>query len=147
MVCRPGTAGISRSSYPFFMADALYAMVRFGHQVIKRALLVAVGVDEKGYRHILGLTVAAKESENTWHKFSASLKKRWLRGVKSIISDKHEGLVSAADESFPSSSWQRCQVHFRRNVMSHVPPKRMKDVSEGIWTGPSMPRTARMQEL
>lgn len=123
---------LSESSYPFFLADALYVRVRFGHQVIKRALLVAVGIDERGYRHILGLTVAAKESEDTWYEFFSSLKQRGLRDVKFVISDKHEGLVSAADRSFPASSWQRCQVHFRRNVMSHVPPKRMKDVSEDM---------------
>ena len=130
MILRLGTAGISRSSYPFFLADALYVRVR--HQVIKRALLVAVGIDERGYRHILGLTVAAKESEDTWHEFFSSLKQRGLRDVKFVISDKHEGLVRAADRSFPASSWQRCQVHFRRNIMSHVPPKRMKDASEDM---------------
>jgi putative transposase len=123
---------LSERTYPFLMADALYLKVRFGHQVIKRALLVAVGVDEKGYRHILGLTVAAKESEDTWYEFFSSLKQRGLRDVRFVISDKHEGLVRAADRSFPATSWQRCQVHFRRNVMSHVPPKRMKDVSEDM---------------
>lgn len=123
---------LSESSYPFLLTDALYLRVRFGHQVIKRALLVAVGIDERGYRHILGLTVAAKESEDTWYEFFSSLRARGLNGVKFVISDKHEGLVSAADRSFPGSSWQRCQVHFRRNVMAHVPPKRMKDVSEDM---------------
>ncbi len=119
---------LSESSYPFLMTDALYVRVRFG----LRALLVAVGIDERGYRHILGLTVAAKESEDTWYEFFSSLKQRGLRDVRFVISDKHEGLVRAADRSFPATSWQRCQVHFRRNVMSHVPPKRMKDVSEDM---------------
>ena len=123
---------LSETEYPLLQVDALYVRVRSGHQVIKRALLVAVGLDEKGYRHILGLTVAAKESEETWHEFFTDLKQRGLRGVRFVISDKHEGLVSAADRSFPASSWQRCQVHFRRNVMAHVPPKRMKEVSEDL---------------
>ena len=67
---------LSESAYPFLLAAALYVYVRvrFGHQVIKRALLVAVGIDERGYRHILGLTVAAKESEDTWYEFFSSLR-------------------------------------------------------------------------
>lgn len=94
---------LSESAYPFLLAAALYVYVRvrFGHQVIKRALLVAVGIDERGYRHILGLTVAAKESEDTWYEFFSSLRERGLNGVKFVISDKHEGLVAAADRSFP----------------------------------------------
>lgn len=84
MICGPGTRRIfQKAPTPFLLADALCVRVRFGHQVIKRALLVAVGIDERGYRHILGLTVAAKESEDTWYEFFSSLKERGLSDVKS----------------------------------------------------------------
>jgi transposase-like protein len=123
---------LSEHSCPLLTVDALYIKVRSGRQVIKRAVLVAVGLDAEGHRSILGLTVAAKESEYSWTEFFKSLRDRGLRGVRFVISDKHEGLVSAADKNFPEASWHRCQVHFRRNVMSHVAPKRKKEVSEDL---------------
>lgn len=123
---------LSDTPCPVLLADALYVRVRSGHQVIKKALLTAVGVDKKGYRHILGLSVAAKESEATWGEFFSRLRERGLQGVRFVLSDKHEGLVAASDKAFPSGSWQRCQAHFRRNIMAHVPSARMKEVAEDL---------------
>ena len=92
-------------------------------------MLIAVGVDQDGYRHILGLCEGTKEDKASWSSFLRHLKQRGLSGVQLITSDKCLGLVESLGEFFPDAGWQRCTVHFMRNVMTAVPRSKMKAVA------------------
>lgn len=115
---RPLEAG-----YPFVMADAIYIKVREEHRIVSKAVLIAVGINPAGQKEILGFDVCGSETEGTWREFFTGLKDRGLSGVDMVISDAHKGLVKAARESFPESTWQRCQVHFLRSLMDATPKK------------------------
>jgi len=93
------------------------------------SILVAFGVNEDGYREILGAAEGAKEDKSGWGSFLESLKARGLQGVQLFISDKCMGLVESIAEYFPESAWQRCTVHFYRNVFTNVPNTKIKDVA------------------
>lgn len=109
--------------YPFIIADAIYLKVREDHRVKSKALYVAVGINNTGYKEIIGFEVYDSEKRNTWKEFFEGLKNRGLRGVDFVISDAHSGLVEAIKESFPGSTWQRCQAHFTRNIIDKCPKK------------------------
>jgi len=107
--------------YPYVWLDALYLKVRQNHRVVSLAVVVAVGVTHEGERTVLGFDVGASEEEAFWLEFLRSLIKRGLKGVRLVISDAHEGLKAAVNIVFAGSSWQRCRVHFVRNVLAHIP--------------------------
>lgn len=107
--------------YPYVWLDALYLKVRQNHRVVSLAVVVAVGVTHEGERTVLGFDVGASEEEAFWLEFLRSLIKRGLKGVQLVISDAHEGLKAAVNTVFVGSSWQRCRVHFVRNVLAHIP--------------------------
>ena len=107
--------------YPYMYLDALYVKVREGGRVVSKAALVAYGVAETGEREVLGVDVAAGEMESAWKSFLESLVSRGLRGVELVISDNHSGLRKAIRAVMNGSSWQRCTVHFMRNVLARVP--------------------------
>lgn len=107
--------------YPYVWLDALYLKVRQNHRVVSLAVVVAVGVTHAGERTVLGFDVGASEEEAFWLEFLRSLIKRGLKGVRLVISDAHEGLKAAVNTVFAGSSWQRCRVHFVRNVLAHIP--------------------------
>jgi len=92
-------------------------------------LLAAIGVDQEGYRRVLGVVEGHKEDKAGWLGFLKHLKKRGLTGVRLIISDACLGLAEAAGECFPEAAWQRCTVHFYRNVFSHVPRGKVREVA------------------
>ena len=106
--------------YPYLVVDARYEKVRQGPRVVSQGVLLVVGISEDGYREILGVWQADTESEATWSEVFAALKRRGLEGVRYVVSDAHEGLRSAVDRHFQGAVWQRCQVHFIRNVLSRV---------------------------
>ena len=93
------------------------------------SLLVAISVNADGYRQILGIVEGAKEDKAGWSGFLAHLKGRGLCGVELIVSDACMGLVESAAEYFPEARWQRCMVHFYRNVFSHVPAGKLREVA------------------
>jgi len=107
--------------YPYVWLDALYLKVRQNHRVVSPAVVVAVAVTNQGQRTILGFDVGGSEEEAFWLQFLRSLVKRGLKGVQLIISDAHEGLKAAVNKVFAGASWQRCRVHFVRNVLAHIP--------------------------
>jgi len=107
--------------YPYVWLDALYLKVRQNHRVVSLAVVVAVGVAHEGDRTILGFDVGASEEEAFWLQFLRNLVKRGLKGVQLVISDAHEGLKAAVSAVFAGTSWQRCRVHFVRNVLAHIP--------------------------
>lgn len=109
--------------YPFIIADAIYLKSREDHRVRSKALYVAVGINNTGHKEIIGFEVYDSEKRNTWKEFFEGLKSRGLRDVDFVISDAHSGLVEAIKESFPGSTWQRCQAHFTRNIIDKCPKK------------------------
>ena len=117
---------LSRQSYPFVIADAMYIKVRREGRVRSTAVLIAVGIGEDGYREVLGVETSIRESNESWSGFFGRLRQRGLAGIDYTVSDAHEGLVAALREYFPGSTWQRCQVHFMRNVLD-VTPKKHRD--------------------
>ncbi len=107
--------------YPYVWLDAIYLKVRQNGRIVSLAAVIAIGVCETGERHILGLALGAGESEPFWSEFLRSLVQRGLRGVQLVISDAHEGLKAAIDKVLTVATWQRCRVHFMRNLLAHVP--------------------------
>jgi putative transposase len=106
--------------YPYLVADARYEKVRHGGHIVSKGVLIVVGVSEEGEREILGTWVAHGETEASWSQAFEELKERGLRGVRYVVSDDDKGLRGALERNFPGVLWQRCQVHFVRNVLGHV---------------------------
>lgn len=92
-------------------------------------MLVAIGVTEDGYRQVLGIFECVKEDKSGWENFLRHLKKRGLSGIKLVISDACLGLIESVNEFYPDAKWQRCIVHFYRNVFSVVPRTKVKHVA------------------
>jgi putative transposase len=109
------------AQYPFIWLDALYLKVRHNHRIVSQALVIATGVRENGEREVLGFALGASEEEAFWLDFLRSLKRRGLTGVQLVTSDAHEGLKKALSQVLAGVSWQRCRVHFMRNLLAHVP--------------------------
>lgn len=108
-------------AYPYLWLDALYVKVREGGRTVSKAVLVAIGVAASGTREIVGVSVASGEMESCWKAFLEGLVKRGLSGVQLVISDAHTGLRKAIASVLTGSAWQRCSVHFLRNVLALLP--------------------------
>jgi putative transposase len=153
--------------YPYLVVDARYEKIRVNHRVVSQGVLLVVGIGSEGYREILGTWVADSENEASWSEVFKELKDRGLNGVRYVVSDDHAGLVKAIGRHFQGVLWQRCQVHFVRNLCSLVNKKdrpriiemlreittaqayatarkRMDEAIEEL--GKSHPRVARMLE-
>ena len=115
--------------HPYVYLDGLYLKRSWGGEVQSVAVLVAFGVNSDGYREILGVCEGAKEDKASWLSFLRDLKHRGLTGTKLFVSDKCLGLVEALGECYPQAQWQRCMVHFYRNVFSVVPKGKVKHVA------------------
>jgi transposase-like protein len=116
-------------SYPYVYLDGVSLKRSWGGEVRNVSVLLAIGVGTDGYRHILGVAEGDKEDLEGWRGFLRHLKARGLTGVRLIISDACLGLVEAAAECYPKAQWQRCVVHWYRNVFSHVPRGKLDDVA------------------
>jgi putative transposase len=114
--------------HPYVYLDGVWLNREFGGEVRPVAVLVAIGVNAEGFREILGVCEGVKEDTESWREFLRHLKSRGLRGVRLVISDKCLGLVEALGECFPEALWQRCVVHFYRNVMRVVPSGQIREV-------------------
>lgn len=115
--------------HPYVYLDGLYLKRSWGGEVRNVAVLVAVGVDRDGFRDVLGVAEGAREDLESWRNFMRCLKERGLKGVRLFVTDKCLGLVEALGEFYPEARWQRCVVHFYRNVFSLVPTGKSKDVA------------------
>jgi putative transposase len=115
--------------YAYVYLDGIWLKRSWGGEVRKIAVLVAVGVRSDGYREILGVAEGIKEDVEGWRSFLRYLKSRGLKGVRMFISDKCLGLLEALGEFYPEAHWQRCMVHWYRNVFSVVPRGRRKEVA------------------
>jgi putative transposase len=107
--------------YPYVWLDALYLKVRQNHRIVSQALVIALGVRETGEREVLGFALGASEEQAFWREFLRSLVQRGLTGVQLVISDAHEGLKTAISQVLTGATWQRCRVHFMRNLLAHIP--------------------------
>ena len=105
--------------WPYLWIDATYVKVRQAGRIVSVAVIVAVGVNADGRREVLGMDVGPSEAETFWTEFLRKLARRGLRGVKLVISDAHEG-IKASVSKVMNCTWQRCRVHFMRNVMAHA---------------------------
>ncbi len=119
-------------AYPYLYLDATYLKVNWGASVTNLALLVAVGVDEEGFREVLAVEVAGGEKSAAYASLLRGLLDRGLKGVRLVISDDHEGIKAAVSGELPGVEWQRCIVHFMRNVLAHVPASAMGEVAEDL---------------
>ena len=115
--------------HPYVYLDGIALKRSWGGEVKNVSVLVAVGVDQQGFRDILGVMEGAKEDKASWTKFLRHLKERGLAGVRLIVSDKCLGLVESLAEFYPDARWQRCVVHWYRNVFSDVPKAKVKQVA------------------
>jgi putative transposase len=113
--------------YPYLILDARYEKVREGGVIRSQAVFVAIGINPDGYRQILGVELAGRESQTSWRDFLVALKERGLHGVEFVVSDDHQGLRRSLMEILPEAAWQRCYVHFLRNALDHMPHKRNDD--------------------
>ena len=120
--------------YPYLWLDATFPKIREGGRVCSMALVIAVGVNQSGEREVLGFDVGMSEDGAFWEEFLRRLVARGLKGVKLVISDAHEGLKAAVKKILAGSAWQRCRVHFMRNVLSQVPKSYQGMVSSIIRT-------------
>ena len=125
---------LSALEFPYVFLDATYLKARVEHQVVSRAVVVATGVSGDGRREVLGVAVGDTENEAFWAEFLRGLRGRGLHGVRLVISDHHLGLKSAITTVMVGSSWQRCRVHFMRNVLARVNRTQMPMVIAAIQT-------------
>jgi putative transposase len=124
---------LEADAYPYVFVDARYEKVRVDHRIVSQGVLVVSGVRAPdGLREILGVEVADTESEATYHELFRSLKARGLRGVELVVSDGHEGLKAAVSRHFQGASWQRCQVHYARNLLGMVSARKRKELGADL---------------
>jgi putative transposase len=123
---------LEEKAYPYLYLDATYLKVRWGARVTTMALLVCVGVDEEGFREVLAVEVAGSEKGAAYASLLRGLVDRGLSGVQLVVSDDHEGRKAAVSGELPGAGWQRCVVHFERNVLSHVPASEMGEVADDL---------------
>jgi len=115
--------------FTYVFLDGIWLKRCWAGEVKNVSVLVAIGVDQHGYRQVLGIKEGAKEDKESWIAFMRYLKERGLTGVELFISDKCLGLVESLADFYPEAKWQRCVVHFYRNVFTIVPKSKVKDVA------------------
>jgi transposase-like protein len=132
--------------YPYVFLDATYCKARVNHRIVSQAVVVAFGVAADGRREVLGFDVGDTENETFWTEFLRSLRSRGLGGVKLVISDAHTGLKKAISTVFQGAAWQRCRVHFMRNVLAVVPKASGEMVASIIRTIFAQPDSEHVQK-
>jgi putative transposase len=136
--------------YPVLWVDALYEKIRQDGRIISSAVLIIQGLSQAGKREILALEPMFEESEATWASVLDKLKARGLKDVWLIISDAHKGIQAAVRKSFLGSQWQRCKVHFMRNLLAHIPHQEKKQFAEKlkqIWLQPDLDSARRLASV
>ena len=118
-----------QGEHTFVYLDGINLKRTWGGEVRNVSILVAIGVNQEGYREVLGVAEGAKEDRDGWASFLRLLKGRGLKGVRLIISDKSLGLLEVLGDFYPKALWQRCVVHFYRNVLTAVPRGKAKEVA------------------
>lgn len=122
------TRPLDHVRFPYIYLDATYCKARVNHQIVSRAVVVATGITEDGGREVLGMMVGDSETELFWTQFLRHLRERGLTGVRLVLGDNHSGLVKAIRKVMLGAAYQRCRVHFLRNVFTVIP----KDAAEMV---------------
>jgi len=133
-------------AFPYVFLDATYCKARVNHRVVSQAVVVATGVAADGHREVLGFDVGDSEDGAFWTAFLRSLRARGLGGVQLVISDAHAGLKAAIASVLLGAAWQRCRVHFLRNVLAAVPQGSAEMVAATIRTIFAQPAPAQVGE-
>ncbi|WP_405883122.1 IS256 family transposase [Streptomyces sp. NBC_01136] len=120
--------------FPYMYLDATYCKARVEHQIVSRAVVIATGITEDGGREVLGVMVGDSETEVFWTQFLRSLRERGLSGVRLVIGDHHSGLVKAIRKVMLGAAYQRCRVHFLRNVFGVISKESAEMVAATIRT-------------
>jgi putative transposase len=123
---------LEAKAYPYLFVDARYEKARVNGRVVSQGVLVVSAVREDGFREILAVEIADTESEATYQEHFRSLKRRGLSGVELVVSDDHEGLNAAITRHFQGATYQRCQIHYTRNLLGMVSHTRRKELAEGL---------------
>jgi putative transposase len=137
---------LAHVEFPYLFLDATYLKGRVDHQVVSRAVVVATGVSMEGNREVLGCAVGHSEDGAFWTEFLRSLRARGLGGVRLVISDQHLGLKKAIEAVMVGAAWQRCRVHFMRNVLARVKRNNTHMVIAAIQTIFAQPDAASVRE-
>ena len=137
---------LAEQSFPYVFLDATYCKARVDHRVVSQAVVIATGVRADGWREVLGFAVGDSEDGAFWTAFLRSLKARGLSGVQLVISDAHIGLKQAISAVLLGAAWQRCRVHFLRNVLAQVPKGSAEMVAAAIRTIFAQPDAAHVRE-
>ena len=136
--------------YPVIWVDALYEKIRFDGRVISMAVLVVAGVTLEGRREVLACEPMMNESEETYQMLFNSLKQRGLEKVWLCVSDAHKGLRNAVQKAFLGCSWQRCKVHFMRNILAHVSHEEKASFAaklKAVWLQPTRETALQMARM
>jgi putative transposase len=128
------TRSLEHVEFPYVFLDATYVKARVGGRVLSRAVVIATGVTRAGDREVLGTDVGDSEDGAFWTAFLRSLRARGLGGTQLVISDAHQGLVNSIEAVLIGTSWQRCRVHFMRNVLAKIPKASGEMVAAAIRT-------------
>lgn len=120
-----------KAEYPYVYLDGIYLKKNWGGTIENVAILIAIGVNSEGNREIIGAAEGGKEDKDSWLRFLRHLRERDLSGIRLMVGDKCLGLTEAIKEVFPNAKYQRCMVHFMRNVLCDVPRSRANEV--GTW--------------
>jgi putative transposase len=137
---------LADSLFPYVFLDATYCKARVNRRVVSQAVVVATGVRADGWREVLGFAVGDSEDGAFWTAFLRSLKARGLAGVQLVISDAHTGLKQAIAGVLLGAAWQRCRVHFLRNVLAQVPKGNAEMVAAAIRTVFAQPDASHVRE-
>jgi putative transposase len=137
---------LADQQFPYVFLDATYCKARVNHRVVSQAVVIATGVRADGWREVLGFAVGDSEDGAFWTAFLRSLKARGLGGVQLVISDAHTGLKQAISAVLLGAAWQRCRVHFLRNVLAQVPKGSSEMVAAAIRTIFAQPDAAHVRE-
>jgi putative transposase len=137
---------IGHTTFPYVFLDATYVKAHEGASVVSKAIVIATGVTARGDREVLGLAVGDSEDGAFWTAFLRSLRSRGLSGVRLVISDAHEGLKSAIAAVLLGAAWQRCRVHFLRNVLARIPKGSADMVLAAVRTIFAQPDAASVKE-
>jgi putative transposase len=137
---------LAGQQFPYVFLDATYCKARVNRRVVSQAVVIATGVRADGWREVLGFAVGDSEDGAFWTAFLRSLKARGLGGVQLVISDAHTGLKQAISAVLLGSSWQRCRVHFLRNVLAQVPKGSAEMVAAAIRTIFAQPKADMVRD-
>jgi putative transposase len=137
---------LAGQAFPYLFLDATYCKARVNHRVVSQAVVVATAVAADGRRQVLGVEVGDSEDGAFWTAFLRSLRARGLAGVQLVISDAHAGLAQAVAAVLIGASWQRCRVHFLRNILAQVPKGSAEMVAAAIRTIFAQPDAARVHD-